>query len=210
MKTLERKGKRLICTNEAECRALEECGGCTEDGRECPFAKVETIVEPIYEITTCCKKCGKMMPKTNPFIKENKLILVDECEHCYRRKPAISEELAVQFPNLTALIKELSAWTFDLLDDGFILDMESRFRFKFKADKKHITIWDENEVFNINVDEEDMAICHAGAKEFGAEYKKPESTIEKIQGRLLEALKKDTGKDLVLEWEDGVVMSAWF
>lgn len=209
MKMLERKGKRLICTNEAECCDLEYCGGCREDGSECPFAMVETIVEPIYEITTCCKKCGKMMPKTNPFIKENKLILVDECERCHG-KSFVSAELAAQYPNLTAVIKEMREWSFDLLDDGFILDMEPRFRFKFKADKKHITIWDENEAFNMNVDEEDMAICYEGAKEFGTKYKKPESTIERVQGKLLEALKKDTGKDLVLEWEDGVVMSAWF
>lgn len=209
MKTLERNGKRLICTNEAECCDLEVCGGCRQDGSECPFATIEKIETPIFSIVTACKKCGKYHEKTNSFIKENKLILLDECERCHG-KSFVSEELAAKYPNLTAVIKEMREWSFDLMDDGFILDMEPRFRFKFKADKKHITIWDENEAFNINVDEEDMAVCYNGAKEFGATYKKPESTIERVQGKLQEALKKDTGKDLVLEFEDGVVMSAWF
>ena len=209
MKTLERNGKRLICTNEAECCDLEYCGGCREDGSECPFATIERIETPIFSIVTACKKCGKTIEKTNSFIKDNKLILVNECERCHG-KSFVSAERAAQYPNLTAVIKEMREWSFDLLDDGFVLDTEPRFRFKFKADKKHITIWDENEAFHINVDEEDMAICYDGAKEFGVEYKKPESTIERVQGKLLEALKKDTGKDLVLEWEDGVLMSAWF
>lgn len=159
--------------------------------------------------TFACKHCGNMEVLENPFADQDELVITNTCSKCHD-KAIVESALNSNYKNLCAVLEELNAWDFIKRDDGSYLNLESLYRFKFNVVDKHIKIWDENEQFNINADEEDTATLYSASKEFGFDYKKPESTIERIQSKLLEALKKDLkADDLVLEWEDGVVMSVW-
>lgn len=105
-------------------------------------------------------------------------------------------------------IKKLNAPTvFEA--DGKQETFDSLYNFAFKRQADSLLIYDRNEQFNINTDEETRCIVYAAAKEFGFEYKTPKSTEERIFGLLEDALKKDLGHRVVIEWQDTVCLIAY-
>lgn len=160
--------------------------------------------------TFACKHCGKMETSENPYkFGADELVKQETCHRCHD-KAVVNSALAVGFTNLHNLINQLNAWDFTQMEDGEILDTESAYRFKYKVDGKHITIYDDNEYFNMNLDDEIRATMYYASKEFGFEYKTPESTVERILGQFKEALEKDLKKkDIVIEWDDNVTLSVY-
>ena len=157
--------------------------------------------------TFACKNCGKMEVVDDTFATEDKLVVVNDCHRCHD-KAVVDSALNAKFSNLCRVIIELNAWDFALMDDGDVLGLESMYRFKFKFDDRKITIWDKNEAFHINLDDEIRATCYHASKEFGVEYKTPASEVEEVIGKFRDALKQDLKHDVVIEWEDSVVLSA--
>lgn len=183
MKTLERNGKRLICGFEGVCKNLTDCGGCTPDGENCPFAKVEIIKQEVHYISKVCTKCGKIVEKANPFIDATKMIAVGECACCHG-KPIVSVEMDRKFPHLALAVSELNAWHFELID-GWVNDFESAYKFKFKLEKGRIEVWDEKGGF---------AKCSCGS----FEESRVMSLLSQALGKDTEVIKSERVGDLIV------------
>ena len=110
----------------------------------------------------------------------------------------------MKFTNLDKAIAELNApyvW-----EDGET--DPSMFKFCYNVHKNYITIYDENEYYNIDYLEELNSTMYYGAQEFG--FKFEPTTEDEVHDKLEKAIKKDLGNDKYLEWEDSVVMSVYF
>lgn len=107
----------------------------------------------------------------------------------------------MQLNNLKEEIEKLNAPTY-FEGEKF----NSLYDFTFKIQTNSLLIYDRNEQFNIDVDEETRCVVYAATKEFGFEYKKPQSTEERIIGLFEAALEKDLGKRVVVEWQDPVCL----
>lgn len=110
----------------------------------------------------------------------------------------------MKFTNLEKAIEELNApyvW-----EDGET--DPSMFKFCYNVHKNYITIYDENEYYNIDYLENSNCLAYECSLEFG--YKFEPETEDKVHEKLERAIKKDLGKDKYLEWEDSVVMSVYF
>lgn len=108
------------------------------------------------------------------------------------------EETKKSASNLQKLIDELNASS--TIDGEKI---ESSFKFKLVEENGQLFLFDENENFTINY-EEDMAYMYQDiVDEFGG--KMPE-VLDTITPRIEEAVKADFGKDAYIEWEDTVRM----
>lgn len=86
----------------------------------------------------------------------------------------------------------------------------SLYDFTYKVQTNSILIFDRNENFHINVDDEIRCIMRSAAQEFGFEYKTPASTEERIIGLFKSALEKDLNKPVSIEWQDPVCLIANF
>lgn len=111
----------------------------------------------------------------------------------------------MKLTNLENVIKELNSST-SYEFEGKIETLESPYHFVYEIENKRIKIYDRNENFNIDCDEEHNAMVYECAEEFGFEYETPKSIIEEITKKLEIALKKDLHYSVYLEWNDSVVM----
>lgn len=103
------------------------------------------------------------------------------------------------------LIKELKK-----LNDEYTYENDPLFDFVYRIeeDTKMIYIYDSNEAFHYNFDEDMACLEYDAAKEFG--YKPNPKTYESgIVQRIETALKKDYGKHVYVDWETNVAMSAY-
>lgn len=111
----------------------------------------------------------------------------------------------MDFKNLEKEIEKLNApksWK-DENEEEFSTD--SFYCFKYKSEGNAIIIYDSNEYFHMDLDEEIRCIVYEGCKEFGVEYKTPESEVERILDLFKEALSKDLDRtDVIIEWENNV------
>lgn len=110
----------------------------------------------------------------------------------------------MKLENLKKTIEELNADT--VFEDGE--SMPSMFNFSYHVHKNYITLYDENEYYNIDYLENLNYELSYAAEEFGFEYE-PE-TEDEIFEKLTKAIQKDLGKDKYIEWEDSVAMSVYF
>lgn len=158
-----------------------------------------------------CKHCGSVRVEEKP--EEGKDILVEKgfCEKC---EAGVRKDLKLGYANLKTAIFGLSHYDF-LFDESGLMELGRLHDFRFKFEKfptgVMVRLWDANEAFNINTDDELCAMASMAAREFGWEFKRPESKIDEVQGKLAAAIKKDfkLKEDVVIEWRDGVVMEAW-
>jgi len=111
--------------------------------------------------------------------------------------------------NLKKVIEELNQPTYDE-DLGKI---ESLFHFVIKertdlSGHSEIVVYDENECYNIDYEEELNALSYEAAKEFGFEFVPQKDTI---LPKLEEAIRKDLkNPDAYLEHYDSVIMTICF
>lgn len=111
----------------------------------------------------------------------------------------------MELKNLKAEIEKLNA--------PMVVETEkfdSLYDFTYKEQSNSVLIYDRNENFYINVDDEIRCIMHSAAQEFGFEYKTPESTEERIMGLFKKALEKDLKGSVNVEWQDPVCLVAYF
>lgn len=117
----------------------------------------------------------------------------------------------MEFKNLEKEIEQLNAPISGKDEDEKDFTIDSLYCFKYKLNENSIIIYDSNEYFHMDLDEEIRCIVHDACKEFGAEYKTPESTVERILGLFKEALKKDLNRtDVIVEWEDNIRLTVYF
>lgn len=81
---------------------------------------------------------------------------------------------------------------------------ESEFSFKVKEEDDVIFIYDENENYTVNYLEEKNALMEEASFEFGFSFKPIE--VDEIYEKIEKAIKKDFGKDTILEWYDHVTL----
>lgn len=94
----------------------------------------------------------------------------------------------------------------DSIEESF----DSLYDFTCKLQTNSILIYDRNEYFNIDIDEEVRCMAYSACNEFGFEYKTPESTEERIIGLFKAALEKDLNNSVEIEWQDTVCLCAYF
>lgn len=159
----------------------------------------------------CCKHCGSVEVVELDREGADEMVLKDTCSKCHDK--AVVDE-ALGYVNLKRLFNEYNKHDF-LFDEEGLLELGQSHEFKFKVEKfaggVKVRVWDATETFNIDTDENLYWMCLAAAQEFSFEFKKPASKIDEVQNAIKEAIKKDfkVKDEVVLEWEDGVVMSAW-
>lgn len=158
----------------------------------------------------CCKHCGAVkvfdLDGDGPDTMEE----MSFCEKCAYEH---DRDMRKGYKNLKTLFDEYNKHDF-LFDEEGLLELGATYDFRFTVQKGErgtlVRVYDKKEVFNINYDDEIAACCYAAAKEFGFTYKRGESKVDKMMSEISEAIKKDFKvNDVTLEWEDGVVMSAW-
>ena len=101
--------------------------------------------------------------------------------------------------NLTIVLNELNSL--------FVIDgetFESEFSFKVKEEDDVIFIYDENENYTIDYLEEKNALMQEASFEFGFSFKPIE--VDEIYEKIEKAIKKDFGKDAVLDWYDNMTL----
>lgn len=101
--------------------------------------------------------------------------------------------------NLTIVLNELNSM--------FVVDgekFESTFSFKVRENEYLIFIYDENENYTIDYLEEKNALMQDASFEFGFSFKPIE--VDEIYEKIENAIKKDFGKDTVLDWYDHVTL----
>lgn len=81
---------------------------------------------------------------------------------------------------------------------------ESEFSFKVRENEDLIFIYDENENYTIDYLEEKNALMQEASFEFGFSFKPIE--VDEIYEKIDKAIKKDFGKDTVLDWYDHVTL----
>ena len=81
---------------------------------------------------------------------------------------------------------------------------ESEFSFKVKEEDDVIFIYDENENYTIDYLEEKNALMQDASFEFGFSFKPIE--VDEIYEKIEKAIKKDFGKDAVLDWYDNMTL----
>lgn len=116
----------------------------------------------------------------------------------------IKEEVEKEPTHLKKLLDTLNAPKEYEFDDGDKEFFDSDFNFKMREDDGKLLIYDTNEVYTINYEEDLADIYSQIADEFGVEMKTPRDTI---MPQILDAVKKDFGKDAYIEWENNVVMT---
>ena len=109
-----------------------------------------------------------------------------------------------QFTNLDKVVANLNAPT--TYEDGETVN--SQFKFKYRVYDNAIDLYDSNENYNINYLDEVNSLTRMCAREFGFDY--IPQTEDDIMEQLLDAVKKDFGKDAFIEWENSVVMNIVF
>lgn len=111
----------------------------------------------------------------------------------------------MKLANLENVLKELNSPK--TYDDGETL--ESQFDFEYKVDGRIVKIYDKNECYNFNYQDECYHIACQCSREFG--FPKPKwEDFEKddIYDKIKDACIKD-GLDDLIEWYDNVVMYAY-
>lgn len=101
--------------------------------------------------------------------------------------------------NLTIVLNELNSL--------FVVDgekFESTFSFKVRENEDLIFIYDENENYTIDYLEEKNALMQEASFEFGFRFKPIE--VDEIYEKIEKAIKKDFGKDAVLDWYDNMTL----
>ena len=101
--------------------------------------------------------------------------------------------------NLTIVLNELNSL--------FVVDgekFESTFSFKVRENEGLIFIYDENENYTIDYLEEKNALMQEASFEFGFIFKPIE--VDEIYEKIEKAIKKDFGKDTVLDWYDNMTL----
>ena len=137
------------------------------------------------------KELAKLLANKSPAKKVyNFLIESVECEKC-----DLEEARALKHPNIDKLVQKLNA------DNG---DLESLFRFKVVDYPDHIELYDANEQYNIDYDDEAFYLAVDAADEFG--FEKPKYDESSVTKSIRDAVKKDFGKDAYPEWQDSVRM----
>ena len=101
--------------------------------------------------------------------------------------------------NLTIVLNELNSMS---VIDGETF--ESEFSFKVKEEDDAIFIYDENENYTVNYLEEKNALMQDASFEFGFSFKPIE--VDEIYEKIEKAIKKDFGKDAVLDWYDNMTL----
>ena len=103
-------------------------------------------------------------------------------------------------------MKELQK-ALEMLNTPSIIDgetFESEFSFKVKEEDDVIFIYDENENYTIDYLEEKNALIQEASFEFGFIFKSIE--VDEIYEKIEKAIKKDFGKDAVLDWYDNMTL----
>lgn len=103
-------------------------------------------------------------------------------------------------------MKELQK-ALEMLNTSSIIDgetFESVFSFVLKEEDGVIFIYDENENYTIDYLEEKNALFEEASFEFGFNFKPIE--VDEIYKKIEKAIKKDFGKDTILEWYDHVTL----
>lgn len=114
-----------------------------------------------------------------------------DCKDC-----DLEEGKKLRHPAIDKVIAKLNA----PIDD----DVESLFRFKVVDYPDHIEIYDANEQYNIDYDDESYYLAVDAADEFG--FEKPKYDESSVTKSIRDAVKKDFGKDAYPEWQDSVRM----
>lgn len=112
------------------------------------------------------------------------------------------------FTNLNELLSELNKPI--ILDEGTENEetLKSVFDFKVVVEEDHIKIFDANESYSIDYEEDMNCMMHLAAEEFGAKY---EYINDEIFSKIEFAIQKDLqDEELILEWENNVVMIAYY
>ena len=103
-------------------------------------------------------------------------------------------------------MKELQK-ALEKLNALYVIDgetFESEFSFKVKEEDDVIFIYDENENYTIDYLEEKNALMQEASFEFGFIFKPIE--VDEIYEKIEKAIKKDFGKDAVLDWYDNMTL----
>ena len=137
------------------------------------------------------KELAKLLANKSPAKKVyNFLSESVECKKC-----DLEEAKTLKHPNIDKLVQKLNA------DDG---DLESLFKFKVVDYPDHIELYDANEQYNIDYDDEAFYLAVDAADEFG--FEKPKYDESSVTKSIRDAVKKDFGKDAYPEWQDSVRM----
>ena len=138
------------------------------------------------------KELAKLLANKSPAKKVyNFLSESVECEKC-----DLEEGKKLRHPAIDKVVAKLNA----PIDD----DVESLFRFKVVDYPDHIEIYDANEQYNIDYDDEAFYLAVDAADEFG--FEKPKYDESSVTKSIRDAVKKDFGKDAYPEWQDSVRM----
>jgi hypothetical protein len=122
-------------------------------------------------------------------------------------KEEMTEAKAKEPKHLKELIAKLNASQTFELEDGKTEVMESSFNFQLVDRDGQWNLFDANEVYHINYEEDMYYMMKDLASEFAADKQEEESVFEdKIVSQLEEAVKKDFGSDSYIEWQDNVTM----
>ena len=103
-------------------------------------------------------------------------------------------------------MKELQK-ALEMLNTPSIIDgetFESVFSFVLKEEDGVIFIYDENENYTIDYLEEKNALMQEASFEFGFSFKPIE--VDEIYEKIEKSIKKDFGKDAVLDWYDNMTL----
>lgn len=114
-----------------------------------------------------------------------------DCKDC-----DLEEGKKLRHPAIDKVVAKLNA----PIDD----DVESLFRFKVVDYPDHIELYDANEQYNIDYDDEAFYLAVDAADEFG--FEKPKYDESSVTKSIRDAVKKDFGKDAYPEWQDSVRM----
>jgi len=123
---------------------------------------------------------------------------------CTDSKKEIKDNM--KLPHLDALIEKLNA-PMEFEFDGKKETEPSLYRFTYRVEGNSLKIYDENEEYTSNYEEDLYFMRLDIAQEFGFPKPKREDCIDKIHPKIEKALKEDGFGNEVLEWENNVIMS---
>ncbi len=118
-----------------------------------------------------------------------------------------------ELKNLKKVLSELNKPYSFSLEDGSVEQYDSLYKFDYHCNNKHIKIWDTKEYFNINTDEENMAITYEACMEFGVQYTRPDSEIDRVFNLIKKAVQEDLElylENIVVEWIDGLYFGIYW